>query len=281
MVALTRRAAARTLPRLALALVILLAWTLPRAADRSARAYPTLAKQHYSSLTGTIDYVQQINSSGKSSHGGVSHNSFTNHLHTMHVVVKALYSDKIGGYLARVTETIANHDGDLTVTPIKVECNGVKHTYIQKLGTDETETGSYTGDAGVELDIQILESLTHDLAHPVFVDPYQIELKFASDTFPGKDRHQDIDVESNPCLQTNPHGWVQTSQPAESHYFPIAIEGHPNRNPNSARLLTGKITQNDDGIADGEHGTATTTVTWRLHYCEMDSVLAPLAPMTC
>jgi hypothetical protein len=94
-------------------------------------------------------------------------------------------------------------------------------------------------------------------------------------------RHHSIDVDDDPCAVKHDRGWVQTSRPDVSHYYPIAVEGHTNRNPKSARLLTGKIVQKDDAIPAGEHGTATTTVTWSLHYCEIESVLAPLAPMKC
>ena len=270
--ALTQRACVglRALLRLGLALGIVLAWTFPRAEAGHMR------KGFYTSLTGTIDYVQQVNSSMKRDYKGDQDSSFHDDQHKLHINVNALYSQKYDGFLGSVTETVSSHDGNLGIKSLQDKCQNVLRNYKQQLGDDDLYTGKYMGHATVKLDIMDHGS---DFAHPVFDDPYGISLEFASNTFGGEDRARHIDSNDDPCLAEHDQGKTTTYPVPELHADP-GIEGHPDKNPRSVHVLTGKIITIDE-VPSGEHGTATTTITWRLRYCEMVGDLAPLAPMTC
>ncbi len=255
---------------MAVALVVTLALTpSPATASRTAKGY-------YTSLTGSIDYVQQVNSSGKSSDASDLYTSFHDEQHTMHLSVNALYSEAHDGYLGTVTETVSDHSGNLAVRKRQDECHNVVHNYTLKDGTDDLDTGKYSGHAAVQLEIM---DRGHDFAHPVFDDPYNIQLEFATDSFGGMSRMKDIDTDDDPCNSTHDRGSTNTYPTPELHAN-IDIQGHPDKHPKSARTLTGKIITIDD-VPSSEKGTATTTVTWHLRYCEMVSDLAPLAPMNC
>ncbi len=114
----------------------------------------------------------------------------------------------------------------------------------------------------------------------MFDDPYSIRVAFPSDTFVGDDRQKDIHSDDDPCSSPHDRGDTKTYAVSEQH-APIDVEGHPDKHPKNVHMLTGKDITLDSIPNSNEKGTATTTITWRLRYCEMASDLAPLAPMTC
>ncbi len=270
MVALKRRIGSRGRLRLALTLVISLAWTLPRAQASPAKL------QVYASLMGTIDYAQRVNSSMTSRNGDQTTSSSHDDLHTTHVIVNALYNDK-GGYYASVTESISDHDGNLTTTRSKDSCKDVQYSTADKSGSNYTVTAKYTGHAWVR---PYVMDTGRDFVHPHFQDPYQLQLGFILPQFRGEAHSERFDINNDPCVTAPPIHDVDTYTELEDHQPTGMWEGHPDKHPKSARTLTGKVITIDQ-VPDPEHGTATTTITWRLNYCEKQSASQPAGPWKC
>ncbi len=112
-------------------------------------------------------------------------------------------------------------------------------------------------------------------------DPYYITLDFDSDSLPGHTRLKTIDSNDDPCVATHDQGSTASiSVDLDHNGLVYNVAGHPSKHSRNAHVITGKVITIDE-VPDSEHGTATTTISWSLRYCQMMSTLAPLSPMKC